>query len=148
MLSLPPSGKVYLALDPVDMRKGVDALANVVRSTLGQVPTSGHLFVFRGRRGHMLRILFWDRNGWALDTKRLERGQFYLATTEVPPGTEHLEVESADLSLSLEGIDPRGARRQRRWRPAADLRVPLTDVGSAVGEKPAILGCGRRAPHR
>jgi transposase len=124
VLSLPPSVKVYLALDPVDMRKGVDALANVVRSALGQEPMSGHLFVFRGRRGHMLRILFWDRNGWALYAKRLERGQFYLATTEVPLGTERLEVEPAELSLILEGIDLRGARRQRRWRPAVDLTVP------------------------
>jgi transposase len=116
MLSLPPSVKVYLAVDPVDMRKGVDALANVVRYVVRQEPMSGHLFVFRGRRGHMIRVLFWDRNGWALYTKRLERGVFHLPVT-VAEGTQRVEVDAAELMLMLEGIDLRGAKRHVRWRP-------------------------------
>ena len=71
--------------------------------------------MFRGRQGHLLRILFWDRNGWVLYAKRLEKGQFYLPR-EVPLGVERLEIDSAELSLLLEGIDLRGARRQVRWR--------------------------------
>lgn len=116
MLSLPPSVKVYLAIDPVDMRKGMDALANVVRNVIRQEPMSGHLFVFRGRRGHMLRILFWDRSGWALYSKRLERGCFHVPVM-VPEGAQRVEVEAAELMLMLEGIDLRGAKRQVRWRP-------------------------------
>ena len=116
MLSLPPSVRVFLAIDPVDMRKGVDALANVVRNVIRQEPMSGHLFVFRGRRGHMLRILFWDRSGWALYSKRLERGTFHVPVV-VDDYAQRVEVEAADLMMMLEGIDLRGAKRRPRWRP-------------------------------
>jgi transposase len=116
MLMLPPSVKIYLAVEPVDMRKGVDALANVVRNALREEPMSGHLFVFHGRQGHMLRILFWDRTGWALYAKRLERGKFHLPV-DVSADTQRAEMESAELALMLEGIDLAGARRHRRWRP-------------------------------
>jgi len=116
MLMLPPSVKIYLAVEPIDMRKGVDALANVVRNALRQEPMSGHFFVFRGRQGHMLRILFWDRTGWALYAKRLEKGRFHLPVT-VADNAQRVEMESADLALMLEGIDLAGARRNKRWRP-------------------------------
>lgn len=116
MLTLPPTVRVYVAVEPVDMRKGVDALANLVRNALRQEPMSGHLFVFRGRRGHMLRILFWDRSGWALYSKRLEKGVFHLPV-DVPDGTQRIEVEAAELSMMLEGIDLRSARRRPRWHP-------------------------------
>ncbi len=115
-MSLPPSVKVFLAVEPVDMRKGVDALASVVRHVIRQEPMSGHLFVFRGRRGHMLRVLFWDRNGWALYSKRLEAGNFHLPV-EVAEGCLRVEVDAAELMLMLEGIDLRGAKRYARWRP-------------------------------
>lgn len=120
MLMLPPSVKIYMAVEPVDMRKGVDALANLVRSALQQEPMSGHLFVFRGRRGHMLRILFWDRTGWALFSKRLERGQFHLPV-EVDAFAERVEVDHAELALMVEGIELAGAKRRVRWRPAEGL---------------------------
>lgn len=123
MLSLPPSVKVYLAIDPVDMRKGMDALANVVRNVIRQEPMSGHLFVFHGRSHHMLRVLFWDRNGWALYTKRLERGAFHLPVT-VPEGTQRVEVDAAELMLMLEGIDLLGAKRHVRWRPPTSEAGP------------------------
>ena len=96
MLSLPPSVKVFAAVGPVDMRKGVDALASVVRHVIRQEPMSNHLFVFRGRRGHMLRVLFWDRNGWALYSKRLVVGNFHLPV-EVAEGTQRAEVDAAEL---------------------------------------------------
>jgi len=120
MLTLPPSVRVYVAVEPVDMRKGVDALANLVRNALRQEPMSGHLFVFRGRRGHMLRILFWDRTGWALYAKRLEKGVFHLPV-DVPEGTQRVQIEAAELSMMLEGIDLRSARRRPRWRPPEAL---------------------------
>lgn len=125
MLSLPPSVKVYLAVDPVDMRKGMDALANVVRNVIREEPMSGHLFVFRGRRGHMLRILFWDRNGWALYAKRLEVGTFHIPVL-VAEGAQRVQIESAELALMLEGIELCGAKRRARWPP--DRTTVLAEV--------------------
>jgi transposase len=68
--------QVWVATTPVDMRKSFDALAEVVRSFLGRDPLSGHLFVFRNRGGHLLKILWYDRDGLAIYYKRLERGGF------------------------------------------------------------------------
>jgi transposase len=107
---------VFVAVEPVDMRKGFDGLAAVVREVLGGEPMSGDLFAFRGRRGHVVRILFWDRSGYCLLSKRLERGVFSLPS-DVPPGVSRIEVEAAELALLLEGIDLRGARRRPRWTP-------------------------------
>ena len=76
MLSLPPSVRIYFALDPVDLRKGFDGLCNVTRSLLDEDPMSGHLFVFINRRGNRAKILFWDRTGWVIYYKRIERGTF------------------------------------------------------------------------
>lgn len=96
MLSFPPSVWVFLAVEPIDMRKGVDALANVVRNVIRQEPMSGHLFVFRGRRGHMLRVLYWDRTGWALYSKRLVRGTFERPHAE--DGATRLPLDGAALA--------------------------------------------------
>lgn len=115
MLSLPPSVKIYLAAQPVDMRKSFDALANLVRSHFDLDPMSGHLFVFLGRRRHIARILFWDRTGYAIFTKRLERGTFVIPD-HLPPGVRQHPIDSADLLLLLEGIDLNGARRRPRWK--------------------------------
>ena len=95
------------------MRKSFDALALLVEQVLGQDPLSGHLFVFVGKRGHVVRILFWDRSGYALFSKRLEKGRFRLPT---PTGDgRSLPLEAADLVLLLEGIDLAGATRRPRW---------------------------------
>ncbi len=120
MLTLPPSVHVYLATEAVDMRKQFDGLALLVEQGLGQDPRSGHLFVFRNRRGTHVRILFWDRSGYCLFSKRLEKGTFRVPwTPEQVAGRAHLEVEAAELALLLEGIDLRGARRRPRWMPKA-----------------------------
>lgn len=68
--------EVWVATTPVDMRKSFDGLAEVVRSFLGRDPQSGHLFVFRNKGGHLVKILWWDRDGLAIYYKRLERGAF------------------------------------------------------------------------
>lgn len=120
MLTLPPAVRVYVAAEPVDIRKSFDGLSAAVREVLRQEPLSGHLFVFRNRRGDRLKILFWDRNGWALFYKRLERGTFQLPS-EVPRDAVHVEMEAAELALMLEGIDLRGARRRPRWNPSEAL---------------------------
>jgi transposase len=117
MLTMPPSVRVYIAAQPTDLRKSFDGLSALVAQTFGQDPLCGHLFVFRNRRGDQMRVLFWDRTGYAILGKKLARGRFHLAR-EVPAGATHVEVEAAELSLMLEGIDLAGAVRRKRWRPA------------------------------
>ena len=74
MLSWPPTVPIFLHAGPTDMRKGFDSLAYLVESSLALDPLSGHLFVFRSRRGDRIKILHWDRDGYALWYKGLERG--------------------------------------------------------------------------
>ena len=76
MLSLPELVRIYCCTQPTDMRKGFDSLAALVRDWLGHDPLSGHLFVFRSRRGDRVKLLWWDRDGWTLYYKRLEQGVF------------------------------------------------------------------------
>jgi transposase len=110
---LPPSVRVYLSSAPADMRCSFEGLTARVVSVLEADPFSGHLFVFRNRRGDRVKILWWDRSGFALWYKRLEKGTFHF-----PEATgAAVEVEAADLGLLLEGIDLRGARRRPRWQP-------------------------------
>jgi transposase len=76
MFNLPASVSIYICDKPVDMRCGFDGLAAIVQNTLGMNPLSGGLFLFLGRRRDRVKILFWDRDGYALYSKRLERGRF------------------------------------------------------------------------
>ncbi len=117
MLSLPPSVRIFIATQPVDGRKGVDSLTAIVRSALAQDPLSGHLYVFFSRRCDRVRIVYWDRNGFAAWTKRLERGCFH-PTFSTDGRLSASAIEAAELALILEGIDLAGARRRPRWEPA------------------------------
>jgi transposase len=121
MLTLPPSVRVYLAAGPVDLRKAYDGLAAVAREVIQQDPLSGHLFVFLNRCRNRVKILMWDRNGYCLLCKRLERGVFHIPRNTVD-GHGHVEIEAAELALMLEGIDLRGARRRPRWQPGVGAR--------------------------
>lgn len=125
MIHLPPSVRIYLCAESVDGRRGIDALAGMVSSSLSLDPLSGHLFVFLAGHGRLARILFWDHNGFVLYAKRLERGRFQVPR-EVSEGTTHLTLEAADLVLLLEGIDLRGATRRPRWEPGVSpvLQAP------------------------
>jgi transposase len=78
-------------------------------------PVSGHLFVFRSRRGDRIKIFWWDRDGYCLWYKRLEKGSFRFPTGPVTQGARGVEVKSADLMMILEGIDLGSVRRQRRY---------------------------------
>jgi len=116
VLSLPPSVRLFVATQPVDGRKGVDSLMMIVRDLFREDPLGGHLFVFFSRRWDRVRVVYWDRNGFAMWTKRLERGRFRLGLTkEGRPAA--VTVEAAELALILEGIDLVGARRRPRWEP-------------------------------
>lgn len=114
MLGLPPSVKIYLAAELVDMRKGIDGLYALVQSTLEIDPFGGHLFVFLGKTRDKVKILFWDRGGFVLYLKRLERGRFQLPIIDVR--RHHVEMESSQLAMLLDGIDL-NAQRLTRWRP-------------------------------
>jgi len=116
VLSLPPSVRVFVATQPVDGRKGVDSLVAIVRCALLADPLSGHLYVFFSMRSNRVRIVYWDRNGFALWSKRLEKGRFHARWSEDGQlGAQ--AMEAAELALLLEGIDLRGARRRPRWEP-------------------------------
>jgi transposase len=111
MLTLPPSVRVYLAAGATDMRRSIDGLSALVRERLGLEPLSGHLFLFRNRRGDRIKVLLWDRSGFWVLYKRLERGTFaWPSERQVEP----LEMRGVDLMLLLSGVDV-GATRRRRW---------------------------------
>jgi transposase len=111
MLSLPPSVRIFLCLEPTDMRRSFDGLGRMVEEFVGEDPFSGHLFVFRNRRGDRMKILYWDRDGYALWYKRLEQGAFRFPAGASSGG----EVDAAELALILEGIDVSSARRDKRY---------------------------------
>ena len=113
MLTLPSSTLIFLARDRVDGRKGIDSLVALVRSQFGRDPLQGHLFVFLSRRGDRVRVIFWDRNGYALTLKRLETGTFKPITLD----TSHAEIEYDELLCLLGGLDMSTARRLPRWTP-------------------------------
>lgn len=121
MLTLPPSVRVYVATTAVDMRNSFDGLATKTREALGHEPMTGHLFVFFNRPRTITKLLFWDRSGWCVFAKRLERGTFH---PPVPSeDAKSVELEAAELALILEGIDLRGAKRRTRWTPKEDAIV-------------------------
>jgi transposase len=111
VIALPGGTRVWLAAGVTDMRRGVDGLARQVQQVLGQDPFSGHLFVFRGRRGDLVKVLFWDGQGMCLFAKRLERGRFVWPQAKDGAVT----LTPAQLSMLLEGIDWR--MPARTWQP-------------------------------
>lgn len=114
MMMIPAGVKVHLALGYTDMRKGLDGLAMLVQDELKKDPFLGHLFCFRGRRAHLLKILFWDGNGLCLFTKRLDQGHFVWPTLANLDGS--ITLTPAQLAMLIEGIDWRAP--ERVWRPA------------------------------
>jgi transposase len=128
VLTLPPTVRIYIAREPVDCRKSYDGLSALVRSVFGQNPLCGHLFVFINRRADQVQILFFDRTGFCIMKKRLERGTFRLA--RAPDGEAlHVEVDAAELALMLEGIDLSDATKRKRWRaPSTSPSSPHTQA--------------------
>lgn len=101
MINLPPSVKVFIASDGVDMRKSIDGLSVLAKDVLSQDPFSGHLCVFCNKRGDKIKILYWDRNGFCLWYKRLERGIFRLPKVQA----KVFMIAPNELNLLLEGVD-------------------------------------------
>lgn len=117
MLSLPPSVRIFVATQPVDGRKGADSLMVIVRDVFGHDPLGGHLFVFFSKRCDRVRVVYWDRTGFAMWSKRLERGRF-RPTFSNDGALGSISIEAAELALIVEGIDLAGARRRPRWQPS------------------------------
>lgn len=105
MLSPGAGTKIYLALDAVDMRRGFDGLAAQAAEVLKLDPFSGALFLFRGKRGGLLKALYWDGQGLCLFAKRLEQGRFVWPTTRAGV----VRLSQAQLSMLIEGMDWRRA---------------------------------------
>ena len=113
MIPIPNGARVWLATSHTDMRKGFDGLALLVQETLRRDPHNGHLFVFRGRRGSLLKVLWHDGQGMCLFAKRLEHGRFIWPS----PADGSVVISPAQLGYLLEGIDWR--MPQRTWQPSA-----------------------------
>ena len=114
MIGAVSPGRIFLYRGAADMRKGFDGLAGIVRGELEADPMDGTLFVFLNRSRDMVKALYWDRDGFALWSKRLERGRF------TPPPGESGVIGRAELSLLLEGVSVRIVRRSPRWAKAEE----------------------------
>ena len=115
MLTFTPAVRVYVATGPTDLRKSFDSLAALVDGVLGEDPYAGHVFLFSNRRRDRLKLLYWDRDGFALWYKRLEAGTFEWPTAE----GGRAEIDATALALLLEGVELTSAvRRPRYQRPA------------------------------
>jgi transposase len=101
MIALPVHTQIWIVAGLTDLRRGFTGLSGMVQTKLEQDPFSGHVFVFRGRRGHLIKVLWWDGDGLCLFAKRLERGRFVWP--QATGGT--VSLSRAQLSMLLEGID-------------------------------------------
>src|SRR5690554_1255674 len=117
MFNLSPSLRIFIYTKPTDMRNSFDGLVALVRNGIKQDPLSGDLFLFGSRRGDLIKIIWWDADGYAIYSKRLEIGTFRLPPVRFLDGEyAPVEIERADLLLLLEGIDTDSVRRLKRYR--------------------------------
>ena len=115
MLSLPSAVGIYLCREPTDMRRSFDGLSMMVQYIIKQDPLNGHVFVFRNKRGNMLKLLYWDRDGYAIWYKRLEKGTFNIPVDI----TKDYRLEHHQLSMMLEGIEFVRIKRKKRFSLSA-----------------------------
>jgi transposase len=117
VLTLPSSVRIWLATEPVDLRKGFDGLGAIVRHQWKKDVFAGHLFVFLGKRRDRCKILLWDRGGMVIYFKRLERGKFRVP--RVLQGATHAQMDATELAMLLDGIDFGRVKRAQHWKPVA-----------------------------
>jgi transposase len=108
--------RIWLAAEATDMRCGFDRLAERVKVVIGEDPLSGHMFVFRSRRGDRLKILVWERDGFLLWYKRLEAGVFQVP--RMSEGARSVELRASELAMILDGIDVSKLKRTPRYERA------------------------------
>ena len=114
MLQLTPQTRIFVAVQPVDCRKGIDSLAAFCRQTLGDNPLGGAVYVFRNRTGTTLKLLAYDGQGFWLCTKRLSQGRFYWWPTAATP---RVTLSARELSILLWNGNPERAQLAPLWRP-------------------------------
>lgn len=114
---LPRSVRIWVSAEPVDMRRGHDGLTSLVKNVWGLDPFSGHLFVFLGKRRDRCKIVFFDRGGFVLYYKRLEKGRFVLP--RLAEGERTATIDATDLAMLLDGIDLKRVRKPPLWEPLA-----------------------------
>ena len=115
MIALPANTKIFVAREPADMRKSFDGLAGLVCDQVNQDPQSGHFFLFFNKRRNRAKIIWWDKSGYWLLCKRIERGQ--LAIFDQANGDEaSFEVSSSEMLLILQGIDTRDLKLRQNMR--------------------------------
>lgn len=114
MIHLPASVRVYLATSPCDMRRGFDGLHALVNNVMELDALAGHLFVFSNRRRDRVKILYWDRDGFAVWAKRLEEGTYAMPFAE--SGQMQREITAQELAALLSGIDLSQAKRRKRYQ--------------------------------
>ena len=135
MIELRAGTRIWIAAGVTDMRRGFQGLSAQVQTVLEQQPFSGHVFVFRGRRGDTIKILWFDGDGLCLFAKRLERGRFIL-----PQATEGtVSLTRAQLSMLMEGIDWR--RPQRTWTPSS-MTTPRCSQSTGTPHRTSRRGPG------
>ncbi len=114
MIGLPSTVRIFLIIEPTDMRKGFYTLADIVKR-MGKNPLSGHLFVFLSKRCDRCKILCWNDGGYILWYKKLERGRFKKPM--LSNKQKEVSISSVQLTLILEGIDFSKIKKSRRWNP-------------------------------
>lgn len=117
MLSLSTNVQIYLCTAPTDMRKSFDGLSGLVASVMNKDLLSGHLFLFLNRRRDRIKLMYWDRDGLAIWYKRLEAGTFETPSANVDQS--HLEIDSTQLALLLNGVSLGSAKRRKRYAIAS-----------------------------
>ena len=116
MITIPRSVRIFIGSTPIDMRKSIDGLMAIVQGELEKDAYSGHLFVFVSRRCDRVKILTWDKGGFVLVYKRLEKGQFKLP--HMDPSSMSVEIDATQLAMLLDGIDFGRVRRPEHWQPS------------------------------
>ncbi len=115
MLSVSAKVRIFVCTEPTDMRKSFNGLSAIVTHTLGSDPLSGHLFLFTNKRRNLLKLLFWDADGFAIWYKRLEQGTF-AATAFEANSSGQVELTQTQLAMLLGGIDLVQTKKRKRFR--------------------------------
>ena len=119
MISPPAGANIWIAAGVTDLRRGFTGLSAIAQTVLEQNPFSGHVFVFRGKRGDLIKLLWWDEDGLAIWYKRLEEGTLVFPTADeqrVQVGAHGLVIRPAELAMLLDGIDLNGIKRRKRYQ--------------------------------
>ena len=119
---IPATVKFYLCLKPTDMRKGFNGLSAMVTHELDRDPLSGHFYIFRNKTKNKLKILYWDRSGYAIWYKQLQEGKFNFPTHK----DSSIEIDTTTVSMILEGVDLTSIKYQKRFKLARRKEEILT----------------------